>query len=196
MYLFLKRATMLFFHKQSQAISILSELTGISTVLLMVSWSGYWFEKPLKVKFLKKRKGIPCCGILVEMHWILDSWPLVVRFVVSFLFSTSTMREIILEHQTVKLPWSRASIRSQCPCHMSWMSWITPLQGASSFFFSSGRRITVMLLLGIGAAGTPVSPIWSKNLVNDLLYVCLQPHDRGSYTWQVTYCNPWLRYQR
>lgn len=76
---------------------------------------------------------------------------------------------------------------------VSWMSWITALQGASAFFFSSGRRITVMLLLSEGAAGRTVSPIWSQTLAADLLYVCSktsrswQPH-----TWQATHSNPTL----
>lgn len=42
-------------------------------------------------------------------------------------------------------------------------------------FYSSRPGITVKLLLG--AAGRPVSPIWSKNLPEDQLYVCLKPHD-------------------
>lgn len=59
---------------------------------------------------------------------------------------------------------------------------VTRGQGASSLFYSSRPGITVKLLLSIGAAGRPVSPIWSQNLLED--QVCLAPRGGGS-TWQV-----------
>lgn len=49
--------------------------------------------------------------------------------------------------------------------HMSPVSWITQAEGASFLFYSSTPGITVKLLLSIGAAGRPISPIWSKNLL-------------------------------
>lgn len=49
--------------------------------------------------------------------------------------------------------------------HMSLVSWITQAEGASFLFYSSTPGITAKLLLSIGAAGRPISPIWSKNLL-------------------------------
>lgn len=77
---------------------------------------------------------------------------------------------------------------------ITWMSWINPLQGALAFSFSSGRGITLMLFLSEGAAGRNVSPIWSKNLAPDLLYVCSKRHSRGNHTRPATLST--IRYQR
>lgn len=58
--------------------------------------------------------------------------------------------------------------------HMSLMSRITLAEGASRLLYSSRPGITAKLLLSIGAAGRPISPIWSKNPREDQR---LKPHD-------------------
>lgn len=60
---------------------------------------------------------------------------------------------------------------------MSLMSGITLAEGASLLLYSSRPGITAKLLLSIGAAGRPISPIWSKNPGEDQHYVRLKPHD-------------------
>lgn len=61
--------------------------------------------------------------------------------------------------------------------HMSLMSRITLAEGASLLLYSSRPGITAKLLLSIGAAGRPISPIWSRNPGEDQRYMCLKPHD-------------------
>lgn len=66
-------------------------------------------------------------------------------------------------------------------------------------FYSSGRGITVRLLLSVGAAGRTISPIWSKNLLADLPYVCCRPHDQRQQLelhMAAAVIPPWLGYQR
>lgn len=66
-------------------------------------------------------------------------------------------------------------------------------------FYSSGRGITVRLLLSVGAAGRTISPIWSKNLLADLPYVCCRPHDQRQQHelhMAAAVIPPWLGYQR
>lgn len=66
-------------------------------------------------------------------------------------------------------------------------------------FYSSGRGITVRLLLSVGAAGRTISPIWSKNLLADLPYVCCRPHDQRRQLephMAAAVIPPWLGYQR
>ena len=124
------------------------------------------------------------------------------RAVWSFLYKLDLKTQQIIQEQrncqeveNISTSWWRQ--RPQCQPHVR-VSWITHLQGASALFYSSGRRITVKLLLSVGAAGRPISPIWSKNLLADRLYVCSGPHDRGSYSLHMSgrVIPPCLRYHR